>query len=100
MPHSYPRSVRIAQSVQRIIAPELLRLRAGVLVTVVRVEVSKDLHAAQVHYAVTGADHAEVQEQLEEMTGGLRRKLAKGLATKKVPTVSFIAALEPGDGRP
>lgn len=100
MPHSHPRHVRIAQTVQRIIAPELLKLQEGALVTVTHVEVSKDLHAALVHYAVIGAETDAIQEVLDGMVGDLRHKLAKGMETKSVPTVSFIAAPRTVDGQP
>ncbi len=89
MKHPFPRHVRIARMVQEVIAPALQRLLPNALITVVHVEVSKDLSSAKIRYALIGASAAVATEKLDEKMSELRTKLAKSMPTKRIPDLIF-----------
>lgn len=97
MANAYPRHVRIASNVQQIIAPALVGAIPKALITLTRVEVSRDLGVARLYYCVIGAKPAEVQARLDELAQPLRHRLARELETKRVPTLVFAADLDQGD---
>lgn len=94
MPRDFHRSRRVEEQIQRILAEALRqdvrdpRVRDLVLT---RVQVSRDLAVARVHYVPlsgTGAD-PDLQAGLERAAGFLRSRLARELDTRTVPELRF-----------
>lgn len=96
MARDYPRSRRIAEQVQRdlagLIRDEVKDPRITGSVTVSEVQVSRDLGHATVYVSVLGADADAVEtsvDALNDARGYLRTLLARGMRTRKVPTLRF-----------
>ena len=87
--------------VQEVIAPALQRTISNALITVLHVEVSKDLSTAKIRYSVIGLTPLAVAQFLEEETPALRTKLAKTLRTKRIPRLvfEFIESQQVGIGK-
>jgi ribosome-binding factor A len=94
MPREYPRSRRVAEQIQRVLA-EAIRTGvrdprvAGVVITEVRV--ARDLASAQVFYTRLDGpvDDPAVAAGLASAGGFLRSRLAGVLATRTVPELRF-----------
>lgn len=94
MPKEYPRSRRVAEQIQRVLA-EAIRTEirdprvSGIVITDVRV--ARDLASAQVYYTrLDGpADDPAVAAGLASAAGFLRSRLAAVLATRTVPELRF-----------
>jgi ribosome-binding factor A len=94
MPKEYPRSRRVAEQIQRVLA-EAIRTEirdprvAGVVITDVRV--ARDLATAQVFYTRLdgAAEDPAVAAGLASAAGFLRSRLAGVLATRTVPELRF-----------
>lgn len=97
MSREFPRSRRVEEQVQRILA-EAIRVELrdprvhGVVLTAVNV--TRDLGVATIDYTVmhpdgVTIDTAGVQAGLEAAAGFLRRRLAGTLATRTVPELRF-----------
>jgi ribosome-binding factor A len=82
----------VRNAVARLVMTELKdpRLQHG-LVTVTQVEVSKDLHNAQVWVSVYGSEQeaADAIEALNHSAGYLRHLLAGQIVLKYIPTLHF-----------
>lgn len=94
MPKDYPRSLRIADQIQRELS-DILRLelkdpRVG-MITITAVEVSQDLTSAKVFFTSLGdaAKIAETAGALEHAAGFLRRELAHRIKVRAVPQLQF-----------
>lgn len=94
MPKDFPRSRRVADEIQRVLA-EIIRLevkdpRVG-LVTVTGVEVTSDLEHAKVFVTSLNpqATHADVVNGLKRAGGFLRSQLAQRMKLRQVPQLSF-----------
>jgi ribosome-binding factor A len=95
MPRDYPRTLRIADQIQRELA-ELIRLeikdpRVG-MVTLTEVDVSPDYANAKIFFTVMGdqATVAEAGNGLNHAAGFLRRQLAHRLRLRSVPRLQFV----------
>jgi ribosome-binding factor A len=86
---------RIASWIQRKVATMLVRdlkdPRAGYLLTVTRVNVTKDLETCAVFYSVLGDDKQKRRAamMLERATPWVQREVAKGLRTRIAPRLHF-----------
>jgi ribosome-binding factor A len=91
----------LRQEIGRIVSEELRDPRLQMMVTVLGVEVSSDLHYATVAMSIMGVpeeQHSAV-EALEAAAGFLRHELAERLRLRHVPTLRFKldTSLEEGD---
>jgi ribosome-binding factor A len=96
----YPRTARLNQLLQEIVAEEIERLdddRLG-LFTVVGVEVDPDLRHAVVWYTAWGLDEAEaaggagsvdLTEALDEHRARLQRAIGRQARIRRTPELSF-----------
>ncbi len=88
------RSLRMAEAIREVVATAILfdvadpRVRS---VTVLRVEVSGDLHQAKVYVSImgTGAEQRRAMEGLNHATGFLQARVAARLQTRFTPVLSF-----------
>jgi len=86
---------RIASWIQRKVATILVRdlkdPRAGYLLTVTQVNVTKDLETCAVFYSVLGDDKQKRRAamMLERATPWVQREVAKGLRTRIAPRLHF-----------
>ncbi|OGA40831.1 MAG: ribosome-binding factor A [Betaproteobacteria bacterium RIFCSPLOWO2_12_FULL_62_13] len=94
MPKDYPRTLRIAEQIQReladIIRLELKDPRIG-MVTITGVEVSPDHAYAKVFFTLLG-DAGKVQKTsdgLQHASGYLRSQLARRIKLRTVPQLRF-----------
>ncbi|HHB13443.1 MAG TPA: 30S ribosome-binding factor RbfA [Chromatiales bacterium] len=96
MPRDYPRTLRVGEQIRRELA-DLLRDEvkdprvAGV--TLLDVQVSRDLGHAKVYYSVLEDDpqHLEaVQQGLERAAGFLRGQLGRRMHVRTVPQLHFV----------
>ena len=94
MPRQYSRSRRIADLVQRELAPllqrELFDSNVGII-TVSAVDISPDLKNARIFITRLGGDQGmpEVVDSLNDKAGHFRHELAKVLVTRSVPKLKF-----------
>jgi ribosome-binding factor A len=95
MPRDYPRTLRIAEQVQRELA-ELIRVELKdprvQMVTLTEVDVSPDYANAKVFFTVLGdsSEVAAVAAGLTHAAGFLRRELAHRLSLRSVPRLQFV----------
>lgn len=97
-PRQYPRSARVNEVVQQVIAEELERLsdpRLG-FVTITGVDVSADLRHADVFYTVLGSEqeHIDTAAGLKAAKSLLRSTLGRQVRMKYLPDLHF--AEDPG----
>ncbi len=89
MPREFPRHVRIAEQIKRVVAPAIAaRARdAGLgMATVTAVEVAPDLSEARIFVSVFG--HNDDLTALREARADLRRLVGHELRLKKVPRLT------------
>jgi len=94
MPKEYPRKIRVAESIKRLLAEPLAQAaRDGGLgmLTVTDVDVASDLSTATVYVSAFGskASREQILGVLRELRGDMRQRIARDLRMKKVPTVHF-----------
>ncbi len=94
MPKDYPRSERLASQIQRELAG-LVRLELkdpGLsMVSILDVQVTRDLSHARVFFSVLNQDDAPACiEALDRATGFLQREIGHRLKTRVTPKLSFI----------
>lgn len=97
-PRQYPRSARVNEVVQQVIAEELERLsdpRLG-FVTITGVDVSADLRHADIFYTVLGSEqeHIDTAAGLKAAKSLLRATLGRQVRMKYLPDLHF--AEDPG----
>lgn len=89
MPREFTRSVRVAEAIRRITAPEvdtLARATGLGLVTITDVEVASDLTVACIYVSVYDDSSAPTKlDRLREALPQLRSKVAHELRLKKMP---------------
>ena len=95
MPRDYPRTLRVAEQIQRELA-DLIRLevkdpRVG-MVTLVGAEVSPDYSHAKVFFTTLGdsAQIASAGAGLNHAAGFLRSELGRRLSLRGIPHLHFI----------
>lgn len=90
-----PRSLRLAETIQRILAnaldTEVKDPRLG-FVTITGVRVTGDLQKATVFYSVLGDEEAraDTAEALASAKGHLRSIVGAGLDVRLIPTLDFV----------
>lgn len=95
MPKDFPRTLRVGEQIHRELATllrdEVKDPRIG-MVTVVDVEITKDLAYARVYFTVLGEGKIiqESQEGLDSAAGFLRRELGRRMKIRTVPELHFI----------
>ena len=95
MPKDFPRTLRVGEQVHRELAvllrDEIKDPRIG-MVTILDVQVTKDLAYARVYFTVLGDDKViqDSQEGLGSAAGFLRRELARRLEIRTIPQLHFI----------
>lgn len=94
MPREFPRKVRVAESIQRLLAEPLAQAGrdAGLgMLTVTDVEVATDLSTATVFVSAfgAGATHDKILATLRDLRADMRQRIARDLRMRKAPTVSF-----------
>ncbi len=94
MPKDYPRSLRIAEQLQRELA-ELIRLRVHDprvgMVTITDVDVSPDNKHAKVFFTAIASreELADISAGLQHAAGFLRSELARSLKLRVIPDLHF-----------
>ncbi|MFO7153389.1 MAG: 30S ribosome-binding factor RbfA [Caldicoprobacter oshimai] len=93
---SYQRAERIAEEIKRELS-DILRShvrdpRITEMVSVVKVEVSKDLRHAKIYVSVLGdkEEKQKTMEGLDRATGFIRKELGQRLGLRYVPEIRFI----------
>jgi ribosome-binding factor A len=95
MPRDYPRTLRVAEQIQRELA-ELIRVELKDprvrMATLTEVDVSPDYANARVFFTVMGDSPAvaEAAAGLNHAAGFLRRELAHRLTLRSVPRLQFV----------
>ena len=91
----YKRTDRVGDLIRKEIASMLLHgdikdPRIG-MVTITLVKLSPDFRNATVYFSIIGTEKekAESESGLNSATGFIRRRLAKNLKLKRIPTISF-----------
>lgn len=94
---SYPRSLRLAKTVRRLVSEwleeEQNAERQPGLVTVTDVHVTPDLHRATVYYTVLGAEEerADARTRLAEAAPQARAFVARQVRLRHAPTLEFVS---------
>lgn len=85
-------NVLLRQALSEIIARDMKDPRLGPIITIVRVDVSKDLRHAKAYTSILGSseESKDVLETLNGASGFLRRELIARMSLKTIPYVSFI----------
>lgn len=116
MPREFSRSVRVAQSIMRVLAPlisDWMRSTSGAMASVTSVDVSPDLKHSRVYVSLYGCDDtAAVIAALNRRCGRFRHALSGELRLRNLPVIEFhldesieqgvklsrlLEALNPGD---
>lgn len=95
MPREFGRNLRVADELQRKLAPLLQReieLAETGLITISSVDVSPDLKQAKVYVSCLGRDvhKGELVEALNELAGRYRKYLSRELTMRSVPRIVFV----------
>jgi ribosome-binding factor A len=94
---SYPRSLRLAETVRRLVGEwleeEQNAERQPGLVTVTDVHVTRDLHRATVYYTVLGEEEerAGAEARLAEAAPRARAFVARQVRLRHAPTLEFVS---------
>ncbi|MGV6809432.1 MAG: 30S ribosome-binding factor RbfA [bacterium] len=94
MPYDYSRAERVAEIIRRDLS-QLIRQRVKDprigMVTLLNVEVSRDLAYAKVYFDTLDESSAEITETiLNKAAGFLRHELGQQLKLRVTPSLSFI----------
>ena len=94
MPKEYPRSDRLASKIQRELASLIqsgLKDPRLTMLSILEVQVSKDLSHARVFFSVlNAADATDCLQALNRASGFLQREIGKSLKTRITPKLSFV----------
>ena len=94
MPKDYPRSERLASQIQRELAGLVrheLKDPGLSMISILDVQVSKDLAHARVYFSVLDAENAPACiEALDRASGFLQREIGKQIKSRVTPKLSFI----------
>lgn len=85
-------SVLMRQKLSEVIAQEMKDPRLAPMVTIVRVDVSKDLRRAKVFTSILGTSEEGRQaiDALNTASGFLRRELTTRMLLRTIPFLSFV----------
>lgn len=93
MPREFPRHVRVAESIKRVLAEPVTRAGrdAGAgLLTITHVNVAPDLTQARVSVsALGGGDTRKVLGLLKDLRPEMRTVVARELRLRKIPAIFF-----------
>jgi len=96
MDMSYQRAQRIAEEIKRELS-DILRNhvrdpRITDMVSIIKVDVSKDLRHAKIYVSVLGNkdEKQKTMEGLDRATGFIRKELGQRLGLRYVPEISFV----------
>jgi ribosome-binding factor A len=94
MPREFSRTVRVAESIKRILAPlvdDWMRTTsAGGMASLTAVDVSPDLKRSRVYVSLYGCDDAAaVIAALNGQAGRFRNALNRGLRLRNLPAIEF-----------
>lgn len=94
MPYDYSRAERVAEMIRRdlssLIRHRVKDPRVG-MVTILDVEVSRDLSHAKVYFdTLDEANSSDVEDGLNKAAGFLRRELGHELKLRSTPSLAFI----------
>lgn len=94
MPYDYSRAERVAEMIRRdlsgLIRHRVKDPRVG-MVTILDVEVSRDLAHAKVYFdTLDEANASDVEDGLNKAAGFLRRELGLELKLRSTPSLTFI----------
>lgn len=91
MPREFPRHVRVAENIRRVLAEPLMRAgrEAGVgMLTITHVDLAPDLTQARVAVsALAVRDASALNEMLREIRPAMRQVVARELRLKKSPSI-------------
>jgi len=94
MPKEYPRSDRLASKIQRELASLIqhgLKDPRLTMLSILEVQVSKDLSHAKVFFSVlNAADAGDCLQALNRASGFLQHEIGKSLKTRITPKLSFV----------
>jgi len=94
MPKEYPRSDRLASKIQRELASLIqsgLKDPRLTMLSILEVQVSKDLSHAKVFFSVlNAADATDCLQALNRASGFLQHEIGKSLKTRITPKLSFV----------
>ncbi len=94
MPNEFSRSLRVAETIKRVLAPWLQQQAkdAGLgLVTITAVKVAPDLRQARIYVTSLGAkSHEEIIVRLNQEKGMLRHYLSQHLRMRTVPKLTIL----------
>ena len=81
----------LRQEISRVLASELKDPRLPTVVSVMRVDTSRDLRTARVYVSVLGdqCDKSNALRALKSAAGFIRRKIRSSLELRNLPTVEF-----------
>lgn len=93
---AYHRSERVAEEIKKelsmIIRDDVKDPRISDMLSIVKVDVSRDLSYAKIYVSVLGSDEEkeETIEGLESASGFIRKELASILQLRHVPELTFV----------
>ncbi len=93
---TYHRSERVAEEIKKelsmIIRDEVKDPRISEMLSIVKVDASRDLSHAKIYVSVLGSDEEkeETIDGLESANGFIRRELGKVLQLRHVPELNFV----------
>ena len=94
MPREFPRHVRVAENIRRVLAEPVMRAgrEAGVgMLTVTHVDLAPDLTQARVAVSALGGEQpANVLDLLRDLRPAMRQAVARELRLKKTPAIQFV----------
>ena len=94
MPREFPRHVRVAENIRRVLAEPVMRAGrdAGVgMLTITHVDLAPDLTQAKVAVsALSAADTSGLMELLRELRPAMRQVVSRELRLKKSPSIFFV----------
>ena len=94
MPKEYPRSDRLASKIQRELASLIqngLKDPRLTMLSILEVQVSKDLSNARVFFSVLNeVDATDCLQALNRASGFLQHEIGKSLKTRITPKLSFV----------
>ena len=94
MPKEYPRSDRLASKIQRELASLIqhgLKDPRLTMLSILDVQVSKDLSYAKIFFSVLNAEDAsDCLQALNRASGFLQHEIGKSLKTRITPKLSFV----------
>ncbi|MFT4585834.1 MAG: ribosome-binding factor A [Gammaproteobacteria bacterium] len=94
MPREFKRSVRVAESIKRVVAPPLndwMREHQAGMASVTNVVVSSDMRQSKIYVSLYGCDDAtETLKSINEARHQFRQSIGRELSLRNVPEIKFL----------